>query len=108
MLCVSCDKWQEASCSNGYYCALSLQFLVARGAGLDHRDGDRQTLLHYAVQNIIDDDSLGWPLQVVGGPKEILHVLLGNNNAVDTADWIGYTALHRAAGVGNKKAVERF
>lgn len=94
-------QWEKKGWPNGHDCASILRLLVARGARLDHKDANGATLLHNHVQGLI-----GTGLEVEGGLKEMFHVLLEHGNPVDSADGAGYTALHRAAGVGNEKAVE--
>lgn len=94
-------QWEKKAWPNGHDCASILRLLVARGARMDYRDANGATLLPHVVQNLI-----GTALEVGGGLKEMFHVLLEHGNPVDSADFAGYTALHRAAGVGNEKAVE--
>jgi ankyrin repeat protein len=92
-------EWQyETMWTNGYDCPSILQLLVAYGARLDYKDSNGQTLFQHSVQRLTECEFPVWTPKVVGGLKEVLLALVEHGEAVDSADWLGYTALHWAAG----------
>jgi ankyrin repeat protein len=72
----------------------TIRILLDRGAAINEKDDSGKTILHWAVEE----------------PEEevlpLIQMLLKYGVEVEARDHWGYTALIRAAGVGNVKAME--